>query len=378
MEGILTVSGMEGILTVSDRDRVEQCRKNIADTIHGSIEQYAAVLGLQPNAQFQQDLNQAFFLCVLMHWDSPKPKNNSGVRKELRRVEKEAAAAAKCLRRLQVALENLTPSYRDAIVKNVEVPFRTALKLGGLSGWANIYATQLTRKGGAPKMLAFDTLIKWLARAYQNATGRAAKVTWNEHDNCYQGRFVSLVEAVLPVVCALAGTTPPMRCPQSAGARGKFIYDATTSIETRRTSHMSPALAAPGLALWSAAIQTCSGHFATRPIDRLNWTHSAPPWRRRGRPRQGGLAAGSDVGGPPASASRRAMKRWMDSTVIRRARPSRNESSSREFKSWYSRSLPHVSILRAARGRTRSCKSVMSVRELGIYRSRLPKQDGER
>src|SRR6516225_2426520 len=34
---------------------------------------------------------------------------------------------------------------------------------------------------------------------------------------------------------------------------------------------------------------------------------SAPPWRRRDRPRQGGFAAGSAVGGPPASASRRAM-----------------------------------------------------------------------
>ena len=52
---------MEGILIVLDRDRFEQCRKNIADTIHGSIEQYAAVLGLQPNSKFQQDLNYAFF-----------------------------------------------------------------------------------------------------------------------------------------------------------------------------------------------------------------------------------------------------------------------------------------------------------------------------
>jgi hypothetical protein len=44
-----------------DRDWVEQCRKNVADTIHPSSEKYAAVLGLQPNSKFQQDLNYAFF-----------------------------------------------------------------------------------------------------------------------------------------------------------------------------------------------------------------------------------------------------------------------------------------------------------------------------
>jgi hypothetical protein len=215
---------MEGILIVLDRDRFEQCRKNIADTIHGSIEQYAAVLGLQPNSKFQKDLNQAVLLCVLMHWDLPNRKSNNDIRKELLRVGKEAAAAAKCLRRLQVALENLTPLYRD---EPVEMPIRIALNLDTLSNTANIYAKQLTGKGGAHKMVAFDTLIRGLARAYQNATGRAAKVTWSQYDNCYQGRFVNLVEAVLPAVCELAGTTPPMRCPESAHARGKFIYDAT-------------------------------------------------------------------------------------------------------------------------------------------------------
>jgi hypothetical protein len=213
--------------SILDRDRLEQFHKNVADTVHGSIEQYATVLGLQPNAQFQQDLNQAFFFCVLNHWHPPKPIDNSGVRAGLLRVDKWAAAAANNLRQLQVALGDLPPRYRDALVKNVEMPSRTALKLDSVSGWAKNYATQLTRKGGAPKMLAFDTLIKGLARAYQNATGRAAKVTWDDYHKCYRGRFVNLVEAVLPAVCALAGTTPPIPIPQSAHARGKYIYDAT-------------------------------------------------------------------------------------------------------------------------------------------------------
>jgi hypothetical protein len=162
-----------------------------------------------------------------MHCTLPNHKSNSDIRKELLRVEKEAAAAAKILRRLQAALDDLTPPYRDAIFKHLETPIRIPLNLDTLSNAAYNNARALAGKGGAPKMLAFDTLIEWLSVAYQNATGRAAKVTWNEHDNCYKGRFVNLVEAVLPAVCALAGTAPPIRIPKSARARGKFIYDAT-------------------------------------------------------------------------------------------------------------------------------------------------------
>jgi hypothetical protein len=137
-----------------DRDRVEQCRKNVADTVQGSIEQYAAVLGLQHDSKFQQDLNRALSACVLMHWNLPNRKGYSDIRKELLRVDKEAAAAAKCLRRLQAALDDLTPSYRDAIFKHLEMPIRSALKLRYLSNAAYNDARVLAGTNlGAPKML---------------------------------------------------------------------------------------------------------------------------------------------------------------------------------------------------------------------------------
>src|SRR5262249_52791994 len=100
------IATVEAHLIVLDRDWLEQFRKNVADTVHGSIEQYAAVLGLQPDSKFQQDLNEALFSCILIHWNMPNRKRYSDIRKELLRVDKEAAAATKILRRLQAALDD--------------------------------------------------------------------------------------------------------------------------------------------------------------------------------------------------------------------------------------------------------------------------------
>jgi hypothetical protein len=77
-------------------------------------------------------------------------------------------------------------------------------------------------------MLAFGALVTGLADAFKIVTGRAAKVTWREIEGRYGGRFIELVEAVLPVaedVTVHLGT--PLRHPKTANLRGKFILEHT-------------------------------------------------------------------------------------------------------------------------------------------------------
>jgi hypothetical protein len=67
-----------------------------------------------------------------------------------------------------------------------------------------------------------------LAIAFERETGRVAKVTWNNYRHRYEGRFITLVEGVLPMALTFAQTIKrPMPCPSSPRARGAFIFDLT-------------------------------------------------------------------------------------------------------------------------------------------------------
>jgi hypothetical protein len=64
-----------------------------------------------------------------------------------------------------------------------------------------------------------------LAHAFEQVTGREAKVTWSDYRGQYEGEFVSLVEAVLPIARGIAERVPPGRpllCPKNVGA---YFYD---------------------------------------------------------------------------------------------------------------------------------------------------------
>jgi hypothetical protein len=127
-------------------------RAFITSEAPGLIDQYAVVNGLPPsNPPFQANVIQAILASVALHWDAPKRKRFSVLRKEMSRVEKNAHAAANGMRRLQAALDGPIPLYRDAIFKRLEPPFRTALNLDALSDRANMYAIGFKRfeKGGA-------------------------------------------------------------------------------------------------------------------------------------------------------------------------------------------------------------------------------------
>jgi hypothetical protein len=212
---------------------VAQLRKIISSEAPSLIRNYTVANGLpHSNSQFQANVIQAILSSVALHWDAPNRKRFSLLRKEMLRVEKKASAAAKVLRSLQAALDDLTPLYRDAIFKRLDVPSRTALDLDALSARADMYAKgfKLFDKGGVPKMLEFQMLVRGLACAFEDFTGRPAKVTRNTYRRTYEGRFVALVESMLPLALTCTESFGwKMFHPGSKRARGKYIYEMTRS-----------------------------------------------------------------------------------------------------------------------------------------------------
>jgi hypothetical protein len=215
--------------------KFERCREIATRSVASNLGQYAAAIGLKDSVgeQFQHDLTRAITICLGINLD--KQKRGSEMKRELLRVKKKAATATRALRDLQAALDGLTPLYRDEIFKNLEMPLRTALRVETLSNAAWIYAKAMRDEGGRPKMLAFAFLVTWLARAFQNATGSEAKVTWNDHRERWEGKFMAFIEIVLPLVLDIGKQLgQPLPYPKSERARGKYVYDAT-----RRGSKMA-------------------------------------------------------------------------------------------------------------------------------------------
>jgi hypothetical protein len=181
------------------------------------------------------NVTQAIVSAVALLSDAPKRKRFSILRSEMSRVEKAASNAAKALRTLQSAIDELTPLYRDALYswprfEKFEIPRRADLDLDALSNYTNMYAKgfRLFDKGGAPKMLEFEVLVVGLADAFEKLTGRSAKVTWSEHKGRYEGDFVNLVETILPLAQSCAESVDlRMSCPSTPFARGKYIYEKT-------------------------------------------------------------------------------------------------------------------------------------------------------
>ena len=217
-------------------------RQTLADLIRNRVDRYAGVIGL-PSAtpQFEQDLVDAVQWCHWMHLKVTSRKRIADIRKELLQVKREARDAKKSLTRLRDALNTLTPQCWELLDEQLESVAKTAVSLVAkqvpwfhalslVADLAGLLAERLkdADKGGAPQMLGFQALVKGLARAFENAKSRSAKVTRNAYDGCFGGEFVTLVEAVLPLAKCWAETPErPLHYPKSPRARGKHIYDLT-------------------------------------------------------------------------------------------------------------------------------------------------------
>ena len=212
-------------------------RRQLTDLIHNWIDQYAAVINL-PSAspQFEQDLVDALRSCHWMHLEATTRKR-SNTRKVVLCIATESAAAERHLARLRNALNELTPRIQELLEQQLEGVAKDAVSLfSKQQPWSYALGSlaELTGslakgdKGGAPKMLAFNALVKVLAHAFERAKNRPAKVTRNNYTGQFSGEFMSLVEAVLPLAILWAGTPErPMHYPKSPKARGKYIYELT-------------------------------------------------------------------------------------------------------------------------------------------------------
>ncbi len=148
-------------------------------------------------------------------------------RRGLQDLAKRARAAA-------VALEDLSLSTKDRI------GWSARLKLSGLpdpthpaiikdlrdlaSGLEGMLAKGAFKdRGGRPKMMAFEHLVRNLAHIFERSTGRPATVTRDQEG--YSGQFWEFVGIVLPVAAVIIETSGagPFAQPSTAITRGRYI-----------------------------------------------------------------------------------------------------------------------------------------------------------
>jgi hypothetical protein len=215
-------------------------RRDIGSRIQPHIEEFAHIVGLaHATQQFEQDVIEAVYWCILF---AALPRKRYGaIRKDLLEIGTAARAAEISLHRVRTAYESLPPQFRDSLTQFSSLLEKIALAivvkrdpwfyaLASVARAADLKAAALKGKdkGGVRQNTPFRMLILYLALAFKNATGREAKVTWDDVEGCYKGRFVNFVEAVL----ALTKDWPErldatFSYPSTPRSRGKYIYDLT-------------------------------------------------------------------------------------------------------------------------------------------------------
>jgi hypothetical protein len=209
------------------------------------VRKYEQLIGLQEaNPDFRAAVEQAVSTCLFQHSIDAWRKRPAVVRKEILRVKEEASSSVQYLGRLRNAIEALVPAYREELLEKAwglrgDIAFR---QLPGLLSWlekvsaiTDLHAECFIDRGGAPKMQAFRALAEGLARAFERATGKKARVTWNEHRSCYEGRFLKLVDAVLQLVLEAAEVSGrPLKHPKTRLALGKYLHELTRGTRPQR------------------------------------------------------------------------------------------------------------------------------------------------
>jgi hypothetical protein len=170
------------------------------------------------------------------------------VRKEFLRVGEAAEAAEESLRCLRIALHDLDPSVTRWLEKlefvekaslsivTRDTPYFYALASVGRKARMEAAALRRKDKGGAPQMYPFTMLILSLVLAFEAATERKARVTYDPVRKRYKGDFFRFVEKVLPLApecAAQLGQNFPH--PQTHEQRGRYVHEWTRSKSRRRT-----------------------------------------------------------------------------------------------------------------------------------------------
>jgi hypothetical protein len=176
------------------------------------------------------DLIFVVMCCIIWHLNPLK--RLADYRRELRDVARHAGDAAAALEKLSSAMEwggrrgwlwrlehaGLPDPTDPRTIENLR-KMATGLE-------AMIANGGFRDQGGRPKLLAFQYLIKGLARVFETATGRRPTVTWSEYRGEYSGKFLDFVEIVRPIVSDIVKTSGrPLAQPNNNVALGKFIQD---------------------------------------------------------------------------------------------------------------------------------------------------------
>jgi hypothetical protein len=213
------------------REAVKSFEAKCQKTISRHLPQYEKTIGLTaPNREFRSKLTDAIIACAFQHMLTPFLRRPSAWRKDLAQASKEARTAQNSLQKLADILDNLPHALSDRLSRSMERDISWLNQVSVLTGRLS-KALKLDR-GGAPKTYAFKVLANGLADAYEIATGRDARITWNDYGRKqkYKGKFLEFVEAVLPLAAELANMPQlPLRVPVGKYALGKSLSTLTTA-----------------------------------------------------------------------------------------------------------------------------------------------------
>jgi hypothetical protein len=242
----------------------EHARQLVEQAVAKDADAWATTIRITATPQFKEDVTEALHACLRAHLRPPRQRRGD-VHKKLDRVVKLATVTAPKLLELQDLLNELRPFFGHdpsfrlpplyAIAFNLSNQARAEMdqritsrsyqhqrqkllrRTRSLAAAAKHYAEAFKDEGGVPKRLvAFDALVNGekdlangLTDAYERATKRAAKVTWHNYRQQYESRFLTLIEAVLPVACDIAekATGHALPFPKTAQTRGAYVYEAT-------------------------------------------------------------------------------------------------------------------------------------------------------
>ena len=178
---------------VPDRDPdFDRLRYPIEVRIRPCLPGYEKAIGVTASSpQFLEDLAQAILLCILVN--IAPPERLSEIQKRLLSISIDARSAAESLERLDSALQQTTLIYPGFLGRYSEL-VKKGPELVSLAELARGHADALPPdKGGQRGMVAYRALIGSLARAFESATGRAAKVTWNYPEDEIRGEILQFM-----------------------------------------------------------------------------------------------------------------------------------------------------------------------------------------
>jgi hypothetical protein len=194
-----------------------------------------ASIGLrQPNKEFRAAIVDAVFLALCLH--AAPPKRAATLRAERKSLKRRATAAATALQNLSVALDQ---SILPRPLADSPEPLATLIApptldcLRALATAAGQDADRLKGRSG-PTGVAFRIVIRMVADAFGDATGRRAGLTWSAHRERYEGQFWGLLVRLLPRAETIAGKFAP----EHDVTRGRRVQKILTAMD--RTSATTP------------------------------------------------------------------------------------------------------------------------------------------